>query len=175
MAKVKNYGLVGLGNSVQLGKMGPHILADSDDGSITFTAEDQLTLTKVKGAAAESADEFVTKSQLDSVQFSEATFSDNFDITTTVLNLGTIPAGTKTVITTLNVSNVFDSDSNASATVGVDSNPGLLMSSSYNDLTATGSYQTVTTVSFVAEANINIYVTANGSQLGAGTIVVSYY
>jgi len=175
MAKVKNYGLAGVHQSVQLGKVGPHILGNASTGSISFTAEDQITLTKVKGADAESADEFVTKSQLDSVQFAEATFAADFDFTDTELVLGTIPVGTKTVITTITVSNVYDISSNAVATVGTSANNSLLMGSVYNDLKIVGSYQTVTTATFSTESNISIYLTADSSQLGSGTVVVSYY
>lgn len=175
MAKVKNYGLAGVSNSVQLGKMGPHILADSDNGSFTFAAEDQLTLSKVKGAAGESADEFVTKSQLDGVQFAEATFSDNFDYDTVTLELGVIPAGTKTVITTITVANVFATDSNAIATVGISNNNSLLMGSVYNDLKSIGSYQTVSTITLATDSGVSLFLTADNSQLGAGTVVVSYY
>jgi hypothetical protein len=155
--------------------VGPHILGNASTGSISFTAEDQITLTKVKGAAAESADEFVTKSQLDSVQFAEATFAADFDFTDTELLLGTIPVGTKTVITTITVSNMYDINSNAVATVGTSANNSLLMGAVYNDLKSLGSYQTVTTNTFSTETNISIYLTADGSQLGSGTVVVSYY
>ncbi len=83
MANVKNYGLVGVNRSLQLGKQGPKILGNADSDTFVFTAEDGATLTRVSGANAVSASDMVTKAQLDAVQ--SGTASDGFE-----LNLGDI-------------------------------------------------------------------------------------
>ena len=73
MAQVKNYGLIGVGNDVQLGKQGPRLLANADTGTISVTNEGG-SLTTISGANASQSSELVTKAQLDtkSVTFFKA-------------------------------------------------------------------------------------------------------
>ena len=81
MANVKNYGLIGVGNNVQLGKLGPKLQANSDTGVVSITTEGGA-LTVVRGANASGATDFVTKAQLDA-----GAASDGF-----ALELGNISA-----------------------------------------------------------------------------------
>ncbi len=81
MANVKNYGLIGVGNNVQLGKLGPKLQANSDTGVVSITTEGGA-LTVVRGANATGATDFVTKAQLDA-----GAASDGF-----ALELGNISA-----------------------------------------------------------------------------------
>ena len=70
MANVKNYGLIGVGNNVQLGKLGPKLQANSDTGVVSITTEGGA-LTVVRGANATGATDFVTKAQLDAESASD--------------------------------------------------------------------------------------------------------
>ena len=67
MAQVKNYGLVGVGGDVQLGKQGPRLIANADSGTISVTNEGGVATT-MSGADGVSASDFVTKSQLDALE-----------------------------------------------------------------------------------------------------------
>jgi len=79
VANVKNYGLIGVGNNVQLGKLGPKLQANSDSGVVSVTTEGGSTLTIIRGANAVGSSDLVTKSQLDAVSSSAAT--DGFSLT----------------------------------------------------------------------------------------------
>ena len=79
MANVKNYGLVGVNRSLQLGKQGPKVIGNADTDTFIFTAEDGATLTTVAGANAVASSDLVTKAQLDEVSSSSA--SNGFSLT----------------------------------------------------------------------------------------------
>ena len=64
---MKNYGLIGVGNNVQLGKNGPKIQGNADSGVISVTGEGG-TSTRISGANAINAADFVTKAQLDALE-----------------------------------------------------------------------------------------------------------
>lgn len=173
MAQHKDYGLIGAGRELQLGKQGPKLLGNASTNTFLFTTENGISLARVEGANAVSSTEFVTKAQLDSVQTAEATFTATITHDGGHVNLGTIPAGAKTVITTLTVGTAFDGD--ASVTVGLDSNTSLLMGSNYNELDLTGSYQTITTHNFASDTLLKVYVPGSTATQGSATVVVSYY
>lgn len=174
MAEVKNYGLSGVHRNLQLGKQGPILVGNADTDSFSVTLQDAATLTNISGANATSPAHFVTKAQLEAAQNAEATFSSAFDYANTTVSLGTIPIGSKTIITTLIIGTVFD-DSNTVITVGSSSNNNLLMGTTYNDPVTVFSYQSVTTQEFVADTEISLFVDSADSTQGAGTVVVSYY
>ena len=67
MAQVKNYGLIGIGNDVQLGKQGPRLVANADTGTISVTNEGGVATT-MSGADGVNASDFITKSQLDALE-----------------------------------------------------------------------------------------------------------
>jgi len=64
MAQVKNYGLIGVGTEVQLGKQGPKVKGDADTDVISVTTEGDV-LTVIRAANAVSSSDLVTKAQLD--------------------------------------------------------------------------------------------------------------
>lgn len=64
MAQVKNYGLIGVGGNLQLGKLGPKLQGNADTGLVSVTNEGGV-LTQLSGANGTSASHFVTKAQLD--------------------------------------------------------------------------------------------------------------
>ena len=64
MAQVKNYGLIGVGTEVQLGKQGPKVKGDSDTDVVSVTTEGDA-LTVIRAANAVSSSDLVTKAQLD--------------------------------------------------------------------------------------------------------------
>jgi hypothetical protein len=66
VAQVKNYGLIGVGNNLQLGKNGPKLVGNADTGSFTITNEGGA-LTTIIGANATQSSELVTKAQLDAL------------------------------------------------------------------------------------------------------------
>lgn len=171
MAEVKNYGLSGVHRTLQLGKQGPVLVGDSSTDTVSVTLQDAATLTTMSGANATSGTHFITKSQLDSV-YTEATFlaNVNYNDTSPIL-LGNISSGTKTIITTFEVTTAFDA--NAVVTVGDSGNNSLLLSDSYAEVEVTGTYQTINTVEFASNSTLNIYVTQGGATQGAGTILVS--
>lgn len=170
---IKNYGLSGVHRILQLGKRGPKLIADTANGTLAATTIDGETLTTMSGANAALSTDFVTKAQLDVVQNSEGTLSSDFTFSNTSILLGTIPAGNKTVITTVSISTAF---SNASATITVDDGvvAGLLMANSYNDPNTVQKYQTVSTVDFANDTEIYLTVNASGSTVGEGTVTVSF-
>lgn len=171
MAEHKDYGLSGVHRTVQLGKQGPILVGNADTDSFSVTLQDASTLTNMSGANATSGTHFITKSQLDSV-YTEATFlaNVNYNDTSPIL-LGNISSGTKTIITTFEVTTAFDA--NAVVTVGDSSNNSLLLSDNYAEVEVTGTYQTINTVEFASNSTLNIYVTQGGATQGAGTVLVS--
>lgn len=66
MANVKNYGLSGIGSDVQYGKSGGRLIFSG--GSFAFVDSDGVTPVTLSGADATLSAEFVTLSQLQSVQ-----------------------------------------------------------------------------------------------------------
>lgn len=83
MAQVKNYGLIGVGTSLQLGKNGPKLKGNADASLMQIVAEDNATLTRLQGANATAAADFVTKAQLDA----QGSATDGFS-----LSLGDVDA-----------------------------------------------------------------------------------
>ena len=67
MAQVKNYGLIGVGTEVQLGKQGPKVKGDADTDVVSVTTEGDA-LTVIRAANAVSSSDLVTKAQLDASQ-----------------------------------------------------------------------------------------------------------
>jgi hypothetical protein len=172
VAEVKNYGLSGVHRTLQLGKQGPVLVGNADTDSFSVTLQDAATLTNMSGANATSGTHFITKSQLDAV-YTEATFlaNVNYNDSSPIL-LGNISYGTKTIITTFEVTTAFD-DPAAIVTVGDSSDNSLLMSDSYAEIEVAGTYQTVNVVEFASNSTLNIYVTQAGATQGAGTVLVS--
>lgn len=171
VAEVKNYGLSGVHRTLQLGKQGPVLVGNAETDSFTVTLQDAATLTTMGGADATSGTHFITKSQLDSV-YTEATFlaNVNYNDTSPIL-LGNISYGTKTIITTFDVTTAFNA--NAVVTIGDASDNNLLMSDNYAEIEVVGTYQTINTVEFASNSALNIYVTQGGATQGAGTVLVS--
>ena len=157
--------------TLQLGKQGPVLVGNADTDSFTVTLQDAATLTTLGGANATSGTHFITKSQLDSV-YTEATFlaNVNYNDTSPIL-LGNISSGTKTIITTFDVTTAFNA--NAVVTIGTSANANLLMSDNYAEIEVVGTYQTINTVEFASNSALNIYVTQGGATQGAGTVLVS--
>lgn len=170
---IKNYGLSGVHRILQLGKRGPKLIADTANGTLTATTVDGETLTTMSGANAALSIDFVTKAQLDVVQNSEGTLSSDFSFSNTSILLGTVPAGNKTVITTVNITTGFNSNT-ATITVGDGVTAGLFMANNYNDPSTVQNYQTVCVVDFAVDTAIYVTVTAAGSTQGAGTVTVSF-
>ena len=77
MAQVKNYGLIGVGASLQLGKQGPKLKGNADAGLVQIVGEDNATLSRLQGANASSSSDFVTKAQLDA----QGSATDGFSLT----------------------------------------------------------------------------------------------
>ena len=171
MAQVKNYGLSGVHRTLQLGKQGPVLVGNADTDSFTVTLQDAATLTTMSGANATSAQNFITKAQLD-VVYTEAQFlaNVNYNSSSPIL-LGNITAGTKTIITTFEVDTVFDG--NAVVTIGTSSNNSLLMSDDYAEIEVAGTYQTTGLFEFTSNTELNIYVTQGGATQGSGKVLVS--
>ena len=65
MANVKNYGLIGAGSELQLGKQGPKIKGDADTDVVGIYTEGGSTLSVIRAANAVSSSDLVTKAQLD--------------------------------------------------------------------------------------------------------------
>ena len=67
MAQVKNYGLIGAGTELQLGKQGPKVKGDADTDVVSVTTEGDA-LTTIRAANAVTSSDLVTKAQLDASQ-----------------------------------------------------------------------------------------------------------
>jgi hypothetical protein len=64
VANIINYGLIGVGGNVQLGKNGPKLLGNTDTDAFSVTGVGGA-LTTISGANAVSSSDLVTKAQLD--------------------------------------------------------------------------------------------------------------
>ena len=171
MAEVKNYGLSGVHRTLQLGKLGPVLVGNTDSDSFTVTTNGS-TLTNMSGANATDSAHFITKGQFD-VVYTEAVFKANVNYNdSSPILLGNISTGTKTIITTLTIGTAFD-DANSVVTIGTPSNNTLLMSDTYCEIEETGVYQTINIVEIASNTSLNIYVTQAGASAGAGNVLVS--
>jgi len=171
VAEHKDYGLSGVHRTLQLGKQGPVLVGNADIDSVSVTLQDAATLTTMSGANASSAQNFITKAQLD-VAYTEAQFLANVSYNdSSPILLGNISPGTKTIITTFEVTTEFNA--NAVVTVGTSSDNSLLMSDSYAEIEIAGSYQTFNVVEFSGNTALNVYVTQGGASQGFGTLIVS--
>jgi hypothetical protein len=174
MAKIKNYGLEGVSHKVQLGKQGPHVASDETKNKVVFTNSDGTTLASVQGANATTSNEFVTKAQLDVAAKAESTFTAT--ITPASPNevvLGTIPAGAKTVTSTITIDTEFDGSTGMR--IGIDADDNLLFHTSKNDPGSAGSYQSISTAQFLADTEVKVYSVFVSVTTGSATITVSYY
>lgn len=169
MAQHKDYGLIGVGNSLQLGKQGPKVVRDGGSLGVNITDVNGVTPVTVAGANATASNHFVTKAQLDSVSADALVRDIQFNSST--ITMGNIASGTKTIQTVFFVDNVFDG--NSVIEVGTDSNNSLLMSANYYDLTETGDYITINTLELLSDTEIKVFVTQGNSTVGTGTVVVS--
>lgn len=170
----KNFGIAGVGDDVQFGKQGPKLSANAESEVFSFTSKSGQSAAQVEGANATSSQHFVTKAQLDEVSRSEGTIQVTYSYNSGSTTVGVIPAGAKTVITTLQVTNSFDGTT-PSARIGMAGNQQLLMKSIDNDLSSESSYQTMTTHVFANDTAIKIYPDILNSTNGDATITVSFY
>jgi hypothetical protein len=168
VAQVKNYGLIGVGNNLQLGKNGPKLEGNADTGTFVLTNEGG-SLTTISGANATQSSELVTKAQLDAVS-ADALVSD-IEYNSGTVTMGTIADGTKTIQTVLSVDTAFDG--NTVIQVGTDTNNSLLLSAPYYDLTSTEDYVTFSTVEFATTETIKAFITQGNSTVGNGSVIVS--
>ena len=79
MAQIKNYGLIGVGNNLQLGKNGPKLLGNATTDTVQVTNEGGISLSEIQASNATTSTALVTKAQLDAVSSSAAT--DGFSLT----------------------------------------------------------------------------------------------
>ena len=79
MGQVKNYGIIGVGNNLQLGKNGPKVLGNADTDTVQITNEGGVSLAEIQAANGSTSTALVTKAQLDAVSSSAA--SDGFNLT----------------------------------------------------------------------------------------------
>ena len=79
MAQVKNYGIIGVGNNLQLGKNGPKVLGNADTDTVQITNEGGVSLSEIQAANGSTSTALVTKAQLDAVSSSAA--ADGFNLT----------------------------------------------------------------------------------------------
>lgn len=172
-SKQKNFGISGIGENVQYGKRGPKLLADTTTEVFSFTERDGVTPTQVGGANATSDAHFVTKAQLDHVARSEGTIRTIYTHASGAATVGVIPAGAKTIISTIEVTEPFDGD-DPGLRIGIPGNQELLFKNSHTDLTSTASYQTMNTHVFNNDTAIRAYPSLTSTQ-GSATITISYY
>lgn len=182
MSQVKNYGLSGVGNDVEIGKRGPRISAP-DAGNLKITRNDGTTLANLSGAEATQESHFVTKSQLTSFYqdtasqidglYTEATFVANLSYDSDpVISLGVISAGTKTVITSFQVDTAFNGV--PSVSVGHTADPEYIMGSDFNDPSRLETFQVLDVLTFDQDTEINVYYTNDGfAAAGTGLVMVS--
>jgi len=168
VAQVKNYGLIGVGNNLQLGKNGPKLEGNADSGTFVLTNEGG-SLTTISGANATQASELVTKAQLDAV--SADALVSLIEYNSGTVTMGTIADGTKTIQTVLSVDTAFDG--NTVIQVGTDTNNSLLLSAPYYDLTSTEDYVTFSTVEFATTETIKAFITQGNSTVGNGSVIVN--
>jgi len=79
VGQVKNYGIIGVGNNLQLGKNGPKVLGNADTDTVQITNEGGVSLAEIQAANGSTSTALVTKAQLDAVSSSAA--SDGFNLT----------------------------------------------------------------------------------------------
>lgn len=170
MAQHKDYGLIGVGNSLQLGKQGPKVVRDGGSLGVNITDVDGSTAVTVAGANATQSNHFVTKAQLDSL--SSDTLSADVTFSSGTVNLGTVLNGSRPVSVIIEVTTAFDGDT--VITVGDDSDNSRLMSAAYADLSEQSTFVTNPSHVYTADTQLKVYVTAGTSTTGNATVIVSY-
>ena len=171
---IKNFGLAGVANDVQLGKQGPKIQADAQNETVSFTDKTGNALVTASGANAVSSADFVTKAQLDKVNNSEGTLRINYAQGDGTSTIGTIPAGAKTILTTIEITTAFNG-TGPTLRIGAAGNNELLSKGADTDITQPAMFQTINTHVFNADTAIKVYPNLISSTQGTATITVSYY
>jgi hypothetical protein len=170
MEQVANYGQVGVGSDVELGKGGAHVKSDADKIEARNAAGN---LTPVKGADATATDEFVTKSQMDTATQSSYT-SDMVNIVfgntgTPVETSVDVPANARVVEAIVKVTAAFNGTTpklelgtSAASSTNIDNGDG-------SKITATGTYIINGLVAGEA-GKLRATLTATGATTGAATV-----
>ena len=170
MANHKDFGLVGAGRNLQLGKQGPKFEGNADTGSITISSSSGDLVT-MKGADASAPTEFITKSQLDSVSVIAIYTADILPGTGAQVTLGNVTSGTKTIESTVEVFSAFDSS--PTIEIGTTADQDLLMSTTHNDLTDTDTFVTNQYHNFGSETELKVFFNANSATTGNARVVVT--
>lgn len=172
MANIKQFGIKGIGSTVQFGKSGNKIVYDSGNTALKFTTSDGSTLAKVKGADGSASDEFVTKSQLDStfVEFTQYIKSTvNYNDGT--VNLGNITGNTAVLSVSVTVpSGWTDADSSTTITVGDSGDADRFIRTTDVDLSDAVQFQSDDM--HVYSANTTLTATISQGAASAGTAEV---
>ena len=150
MAQVKNYGLIGVGTEVQLGKQGPKVKGDADTDVVSVTTEGDA-LTVIRAANAVSSSDLVTKAQLDA----SATGSDGASLLLGAATDSSYTDGAlQTLTTTTKISDGIDFLNEALENVRNDT---FVKSVSFTASPLTGGNPLTTTLTTTVVGNANRY------------------
>lgn len=170
MANIKQFGIKGIGSTVQFGKGGNKLISDA--GILKATEADGATLAKVKGADGTASDEFVTKSQLDST-FVEFTQYINTSVSYTdgTVNLGNITGNTAVLSVAVTVPSGW-TDGTPTITVGDSGDADRFIRATDVDLTDAVQFQSDDMHVYSANTTLTATVSAGGASAGTATILV---
>ena len=168
MANIKQFGIKGIGSTVQFGKSGNKLISDA--GVLKATDSDGTTLAIVKGADGTASDEFVTKSQLEST-FVEFTQYINTSVAYTdgTVNLGNIVGNTAVIGVSVTVPSGWGGT--PTLTVGDSGDPDRFIRTTDVDLSEASQFQSDDM--HVYSANTTLTATVSGGDTsGTATILV---
>ena len=167
---VKNYGITGVGSTVELGKKGNKIVGTS--AKVSLTENDGTTLLRANIADGTLAEHAVTKSQLDTISGQTVTmFTATVNYNSGNVSLGNLQAnGYIHSVTVEKSTNWTDADSATNITVGDDSDTDRLFVS----FDPTAQVTDETDYKYTADTEIKAYVNAGGASAGTAKIAILY-
>ena len=170
MANIKQFGIKGIGSTVQFGKSRNKLISDS--GVLKATLADGTTLAKVKGADGTASDEFVTKSQLEST-FVEFTQYINTSVAYTdgSVNLGDIVGNTAVIGVSVTVPTGWTGGT-PTITIGDSGDPDRFIRTTDVDLSEASQFQSDDMHVYSANTTLTATVSAGGASAGTATVLV---
>ena len=171
----KRYGLDGIGTNVELGKAGVRVKANS--GQVEFRSAADDAMIKIKALDGTSADDVVTKSQLDNVTVSGTvnyrTLAHAFG-TGASENVGATITGTVAFRWQVNVTTAYDGTA-PTLDLGVSGDTDAIAPTADIDLTTIGQYSGVSALDVTSSTQLLATYTADSSTAGAATIIVEWF
>ena len=173
MSDIKNFGIKGVGDNVQLGKRGPKVKKSGNDVQIRNAGDSAFANIGV--AEPTAAEHAATKNYVDTTSAQDVLYRQvDIVYTDTTVNIGAVlPATAKVQQVKVEVTTAWDA---LLTTLVVDNTATTFMSSTENDLFEVGTYVSDRLGSSVVGANTQLRAVLSGGAptQGAATVWVSY-